>query len=77
MVRELLFREEALLSVLTERRAFRPYGLHGGQQQPSPFLSGFLNSSCQSALRPRQTASTLSSGCPLTTSPRLSGHSAP
>ncbi|KAM6171640.1 5-oxoprolinase isoform 3-T3 [Erethizon dorsatum] len=31
IVRELLFREEALLSVLTERRAFRPYGLHGGE----------------------------------------------
>uniref|UniRef100_A0A7N5JHP5 5-oxoprolinase, ATP-hydrolysing n=1 Tax=Ailuropoda melanoleuca TaxID=9646 RepID=A0A7N5JHP5_AILME len=31
VVRELLFREEALLSVLTERRAFRPYGLHGGE----------------------------------------------
>ncbi|PNI88782.1 hypothetical protein CK820_G0051931, partial [Pan troglodytes] len=28
VTRELLFREEALLSVLTERRAFRPYGLH-------------------------------------------------
>lgn len=31
VIRELLFREEALLSVLTERRAFRPYGLHGGR----------------------------------------------
>ncbi|XP_055204475.2 5-oxoprolinase isoform X3 [Gorilla gorilla gorilla] len=31
VTRELLFREEALLSVLTERRAFRPYGLHGGE----------------------------------------------
>lgn len=31
VIRELLFREEALLSVLTERRAFRPYGLHGGE----------------------------------------------
>uniref|UniRef100_A0A8C4LRA2 5-oxoprolinase, ATP-hydrolysing n=1 Tax=Equus asinus asinus TaxID=83772 RepID=A0A8C4LRA2_EQUAS len=31
VVRELLFREEALLSVLTERRAFRPYGLRGGE----------------------------------------------
>lgn len=31
VVRELLFREEALLSVLSERRAFRPYGLHGGK----------------------------------------------
>lgn len=30
VVRELVFREEALLSVLTERRAFQPYGLHGG-----------------------------------------------
>lgn len=29
VVRELLFREEAVLSVLTERRAFQPYGLHG------------------------------------------------
>ncbi|XP_031202901.1 5-oxoprolinase isoform X2 [Mastomys coucha] len=31
VVRELVFREEALLSVLTERRAFQPYGLHGGE----------------------------------------------
>uniref|UniRef100_A0A5F8H024 5-oxoprolinase, ATP-hydrolysing n=1 Tax=Monodelphis domestica TaxID=13616 RepID=A0A5F8H024_MONDO len=31
VVRELLFREEAMLSVLTERRAFQPYGLHGGE----------------------------------------------
>ncbi|XP_047381473.1 5-oxoprolinase isoform X3 [Sciurus carolinensis] len=31
VVRELLFREEALLSVLTERRAFQPYGLQGGE----------------------------------------------
>ncbi|XP_038616389.1 5-oxoprolinase isoform X1 [Tachyglossus aculeatus] len=31
VVRELLFREEVLLSVLTERRAFRPYGLEGGK----------------------------------------------
>ncbi|XP_054983894.1 5-oxoprolinase isoform X2 [Sorex araneus] len=31
VVRELLFREEAVLSVLTERRAFQPYGLHGGE----------------------------------------------
>lgn len=31
VTRELVFREEALLSVLTERRAFRPYGLHGGE----------------------------------------------
>ncbi|KAF6269743.1 5-oxoprolinase, ATP-hydrolyzing [Rhinolophus ferrumequinum] len=31
VVRELQFREEALLSVLTERRAFQPYGLHGGE----------------------------------------------
>lgn len=31
VVRELVFREEALLSVLTERRAFQPYGLHGGR----------------------------------------------
>uniref|UniRef100_A0A8C9AQS8 5-oxoprolinase, ATP-hydrolysing n=1 Tax=Prolemur simus TaxID=1328070 RepID=A0A8C9AQS8_PROSS len=31
VIRELLFREEALLSVLTERRAFQPYGLHGGE----------------------------------------------
>lgn len=34
VIRELLFREEALLSVLTERRAFQPYGLHG--EQPCP-----------------------------------------
>ncbi|KAL4690132.1 hypothetical protein H8957_004105 [Semnopithecus entellus] len=31
VTRELVFREEALLSVLTERRAFQPYGLHGGE----------------------------------------------
>ncbi|XP_074059206.1 5-oxoprolinase [Macrotis lagotis] len=31
VVRELYFREEAVLSVLTERRAFQPYGLHGGE----------------------------------------------
>ncbi|XP_017914195.1 PREDICTED: 5-oxoprolinase isoform X3 [Capra hircus] len=31
IIRELLFREEALLSVLTERRAFQPYGLMGGE----------------------------------------------
>ncbi|XP_073650386.1 5-oxoprolinase isoform X4 [Tursiops truncatus] len=31
VIRELLFREEALLSVLTERRAFQPYGLMGGE----------------------------------------------
>ncbi|XP_003760578.2 5-oxoprolinase isoform X1 [Sarcophilus harrisii] len=31
VIRELLFREEAVLSVLTERRAFRPYGLLGGE----------------------------------------------
>lgn len=30
VIRELVFREEALLSVLTERRAFQPYGLQGG-----------------------------------------------
>uniref|UniRef100_A0A8D0HJC7 5-oxoprolinase, ATP-hydrolysing n=1 Tax=Sphenodon punctatus TaxID=8508 RepID=A0A8D0HJC7_SPHPU len=29
--RELLFREEMVLSVLSERRAFRPYGLQGGE----------------------------------------------
>ncbi|XP_027713466.1 5-oxoprolinase isoform X2 [Vombatus ursinus] len=31
VVRELVFREKAQLSVLTERRAFQPYGLHGGK----------------------------------------------
>ncbi|XP_048862389.1 5-oxoprolinase isoform X2 [Brienomyrus brachyistius] len=31
VVRKLLFRERVMLSVLTERRATRPYGLHGGQ----------------------------------------------
>ncbi|KAJ1195078.1 hypothetical protein NDU88_004361 [Pleurodeles waltl] len=31
VIRELTFREEVVLSVLTERRAFRPYGLHGGE----------------------------------------------
>ncbi|KAM6033035.1 5-oxoprolinase [Chlamydotis macqueenii] len=30
VTRELLFRRDALLSVLSERRARRPYGLHGG-----------------------------------------------
>ena len=29
MVRELLFRRSQVLSVLGERRAFRPYGLNG------------------------------------------------
>ncbi|XP_077209596.1 5-oxoprolinase isoform X2 [Paroedura picta] len=29
--RELQFREQMVLSVLSERRAFRPYGLHGGE----------------------------------------------
>ncbi|XP_051872774.1 5-oxoprolinase isoform X2 [Pristis pectinata] len=31
VIRELLFRERVVLSVLTERRAFRPYGLDGGE----------------------------------------------
>ncbi|XP_074842525.1 5-oxoprolinase isoform X2 [Carettochelys insculpta] len=31
VIRELLFQEEMVLSVLSERRAFRPYGLHGGE----------------------------------------------
>ncbi|XP_064410048.1 5-oxoprolinase isoform X1 [Latimeria chalumnae] len=31
VIRELLFREQVVLSVLTERRAFRPYGLNGGE----------------------------------------------
>nr|XP_033788894.1 5-oxoprolinase isoform X2 [Geotrypetes seraphini]XP_033788895.1 5-oxoprolinase isoform X2 [Geotrypetes seraphini]XP_033788896.1 5-oxoprolinase isoform X2 [Geotrypetes seraphini] len=31
VIRELQFREEVILSVLTERRAFRPYGLKGGE----------------------------------------------
>lgn len=31
VIRELLFREEVILSVLTERRATRPYGLKGGE----------------------------------------------
>ncbi|XP_078086332.1 5-oxoprolinase isoform X2 [Mustelus asterias] len=31
VIRELLFRERVVLSVLTERRAFRPYGLNGGE----------------------------------------------
>ncbi|XP_072707825.1 5-oxoprolinase [Ciconia boyciana] len=30
VIRELLFREDAVLSVLSERRAVRPYGLRGG-----------------------------------------------
>ncbi|XP_018428770.1 PREDICTED: 5-oxoprolinase isoform X1 [Nanorana parkeri] len=30
VIRELLFRENVILSVLTERRVFRPYGLDGG-----------------------------------------------
>ncbi|KAM4688297.1 5-oxoprolinase isoform 1-T2 [Discoglossus pictus] len=30
VIRELLFREDVILSVLTERRSFRPYGLQGG-----------------------------------------------
>ncbi|XP_067872121.1 5-oxoprolinase isoform X2 [Heterodontus francisci] len=31
VIRELLFRERVILSVLTERRSFRPYGLNGGE----------------------------------------------
>ncbi|XP_063062907.1 5-oxoprolinase isoform X2 [Engraulis encrasicolus] len=31
VVRKLLFREKVVLSVLTERRSTRPYGLHGGE----------------------------------------------
>lgn len=31
VIRELLFRERVVLSVLSERRAFRPYGLDGGE----------------------------------------------
>ncbi|KAK3559078.1 hypothetical protein QTP86_002994 [Hemibagrus guttatus] len=31
VTRKLLFRDEVILSVLTERRSTRPYGLHGGQ----------------------------------------------
>uniref|UniRef100_A0A4W3H397 Hydantoinase B/oxoprolinase domain-containing protein n=1 Tax=Callorhinchus milii TaxID=7868 RepID=A0A4W3H397_CALMI len=31
VIRELLFREKVVLSVLTERRSFRPYGMHGGE----------------------------------------------
>ncbi|XP_059827580.1 5-oxoprolinase [Hypanus sabinus] len=31
VIRELLFRENVILSVLTERRAFQPYGLDGGE----------------------------------------------
>ncbi|XP_069477903.1 5-oxoprolinase [Ambystoma mexicanum] len=31
VIRELQFREEVVLSVLTERRAFRPYGIDGGE----------------------------------------------
>ncbi|XP_073522528.1 5-oxoprolinase-like isoform X1 [Phyllobates terribilis] len=30
VIRELLFRERVILSVLTERRVFRPYGIQGG-----------------------------------------------
>lgn len=41
VVRELMFREEALLSVLTERRAFRPYGLHGEHFPRSPSTGPF------------------------------------
>uniref|UniRef100_A0A8C0GYP2 5-oxoprolinase, ATP-hydrolysing n=1 Tax=Chelonoidis abingdonii TaxID=106734 RepID=A0A8C0GYP2_CHEAB len=52
VIRELLFREEVVLSVLSERRAFRPYGLHGEHlpwsgpvsQHPSPSPS--LHSHC-------------------------------
>lgn len=31
VIRRLLFRERVVLSVLSERRAFRPYGLYGGE----------------------------------------------
>ena len=33
VVRELLFRREQVLSLLGERRAFRPYGLRGTQKK--------------------------------------------
>uniref|UniRef100_A0A8C8S128 5-oxoprolinase, ATP-hydrolysing n=1 Tax=Pelusios castaneus TaxID=367368 RepID=A0A8C8S128_9SAUR len=36
VIRELLFRQELLLSVLSERRAFQPYGLHGELPQLVP-----------------------------------------
>uniref|UniRef100_A0A4W2FE31 5-oxoprolinase, ATP-hydrolysing n=1 Tax=Bos indicus x Bos taurus TaxID=30522 RepID=A0A4W2FE31_BOBOX len=50
IIRELLFREEALLSVLTERRAFQPYGLMGKwfplppppPPRPAPIAVGIL-----------------------------------
>ncbi|KAJ0059529.1 hypothetical protein NL108_001883 [Boleophthalmus pectinirostris] len=32
VIRKLLFRDKVVLSVLTERRAFRPYGLSGGEE---------------------------------------------
>lgn len=31
VIRKLMFRNKVVLSVLTERRTFRPYGLHGGE----------------------------------------------
>uniref|UniRef100_A0A8C3SN46 Hydantoinase B/oxoprolinase domain-containing protein n=1 Tax=Chelydra serpentina TaxID=8475 RepID=A0A8C3SN46_CHESE len=36
VIRELLFREEVMLSVLSERRAFCPYGLHGDPNPAAP-----------------------------------------
>lgn len=35
VVRKLLFRDRVVLSVLTERRATRPYGLHGTLAPPT------------------------------------------
>lgn len=43
VIRELLFRKEQVLSLLGERRAFRPYGLKGGEPG-SPGLSLLLKS---------------------------------
>lgn len=36
VIRELLFREDMVLSVLSERRAVRPYGLRGKRGPPQP-----------------------------------------
>lgn len=33
VIRELVFRRNVQLSVLTERRAFQPYGMNGTSQQ--------------------------------------------